>query len=40
MLRRSYYKNSLSNKRKNLEFQMLAALFHKGDHGEYYHTLK
>ncbi len=22
-------------KRKNLEFQMLAAVYHKGDHGQY-----
>ncbi len=27
-------------KRKNLEFQMLAAVYHKGDHGQYCHTLK
>ncbi len=28
------------NKRKKLEFQMLAAVYHKGDHEEYCHTLK
>ncbi len=27
-------------KRKNLEFQMLAAVYHKGDHGQYCYTLK
>ncbi len=26
------------NKRKNLEFQMLAAVYHKGDHGQYCYT--
>ncbi len=29
-----------SNKRKNLVFQMLAAMYHKGDHGQYCYTLK
>ncbi len=29
-----------TNKRKNLEFQMLAAVYHKGDHGQYCYTLK
>ncbi len=28
------------NKRKNLEFQMLAAVYHKGDHGQHCYTLK
>ncbi len=28
------------HKRKNLEFQMLAAVYHKGDHGQYCYTLK
>ncbi len=33
--------NSMTlNKRKNLEFQMLAAVYHKGDHGQYCYTLK
>ncbi len=27
-------------KLKNLEFQMLAAVYHKGDHGHYGYTLK
>ncbi len=29
-----------SNKRKNLEFQMLAAVYHKCDHGQYCYTWK
>ncbi len=32
--------NDGANKRKNLEFQMLAAVYHKGDHGQYCYTLK
>ncbi len=31
---------TIHNKRKNLEFQMLAAVYHKGDHGQYCYTLK
>ncbi len=30
---------TVSYKRKNLEFQMLAAVYHKGDHGQYCYTL-
>ncbi len=33
-------KGNVFNKRKNLEFQMLAAVYHKGDHGQYCYTLK
>ncbi len=29
-----------NNNQKNLEFQMLAAIYHKDDHEEYCHTLK
>ncbi len=32
--------NLIYNKRKNLEFQMLAAVYHKGDHEQYCYTLK
>ncbi len=32
--------NTVSYKRKKLEFQMLAAVYHKGDHGQYCYTLK
>ncbi len=28
------------HKRKNLEFQMLAAVYHKGEHGQYCYILK
>ncbi len=28
------------NKRKNLKFQMLAAVYNKDDHGQYCYTLK
>ncbi len=30
----------ITYKRKNLEFQILAAVYHKGDHGQYCYTLK
>ncbi len=36
---RCYIRSSVY-KRKNLEFQMLAAVYHKGDHGQYCYTLK
>ncbi len=39
-LRRKDLQTEFSYKRKNLEFQMLAAVYHKGDHGQYCYTLK
>ncbi len=34
------YKIVAEKKRKNLKFQMLAAMYHKGDQGQYCYTLK